>query len=667
MTELSTWCERVLHGTTLADKLCDPGRLTDERPGPVRLPPAEPGRPDTLALSAPDQRLPPPPSPAAVADPTVRADLLRRFAHHELQALELMAAVLLRFPDADPAWRRTLATTLRDEQRHLGLYLDRAAQLAPLEDAPGSRFFWDLLRDCDTPDRFVAGMSLTLEQANLDFLSSWRAHLSALDDPATVAVLDEVYRDEVRHVRHGVTWLTAWSDPEEDLFDAWTRRLEPPLSARRGRGPTFDPVGRERAGLPAAFVTRVRAAGASKGRHPRLCWFAPWVEQEHALPGYTPPKRLLELASDLAPTVAALCGEDDVLLVPRAQDPAFVADLAARGWPVPERVQGGLDAVRGRTFRGLMPWGTSATTASRTASLQVQQERAFHADTARLARKDTAAVVLGSLADDPALDLEAGVVCTTVADVEAARGRWARSVVKVPWDAAGRGLHHGDPDVARLLARHGALVVEPWRDRVLDLSLQARITDQGVRDVRLARFLTGPGGDFRGVVVGDWRRGLSSEILRFLTRDGREPRFVETAITAALHTALDRHPGHRGPIGVDALVARIDGELRLRPLVELNPRLTFGRVGLAVGDALLDRSRGGAWLHVSRRNLRSTDTFADLAARLHALAPPRGLPLREGALATTDPSRCTAVWTVLIAADSAEHAAGLLDRAIAGA
>ena len=27
----------------------------------------------------------------------------------------------------------------------------------------------------------------------------------------------------------------------------------------------------------------------------------------------------------------------------------------------------------------------------------------------------------------------------------------------------------------------------------------------------------------------------------------------------------------------------------------------------------------------------------------------------------------TAVWTVLIAADSAEHAAGLLDRAIAGA
>jgi len=666
--QLRAWSERVVHGATLADKLTPPGRLVDTEPGPSRPVPRTPARPPELATTPPGERpsLPALPGPGALEDPAARAALLRRFAHHELQALELMGAMLLRFPDADPDWRRGLAATMRDEQRHLTAYLDRAAQLDPhAAPLPGSRFFWDLLADTSSPDRFVAGMALTLEQANLDFLSAWRTRLDAVGDADTVAVLDEVYRDEVRHVRHGVTWLSAWAEPDQDLFTAWTQRLQPPLTPRRGRGPHFDLEGRRRAGLPESFITRVRAAGASKGRTPRLVWFAPQVEEEHRLPGYTPPRALRQLTADLAPTLAALCGEDDVLALPRTQDPSFVAGLAARGWPVPQQIalpdESALSELSG-PFRALSPWGWSATRARRTASLSPQRAPAWHPDTAALARKDLAARVLGALPQDPRLDLQAGLICRTLDQVHEARARWERTVVKLPWSAAGRGLLH-DPtprSLERALEAHGTVIVEPWRERVLDLSLQARITDQGVQDAQIVRFLTSSTGGFRGVAGGAWRRGLPREILRFLSGDGKDPRFVHDRLVHALQAALEHAPGHRGPVGVDALVARIDGELRLRPLVELNPRHTFGRVGRAVGQHLLARGRAGAWLHLTRAELPSGWSFAELAAWLAQHAPARGTPLIHGALPTTDPARCVRVWTVLLAGDTVEQAISLL-------
>lgn len=642
--QLHAWAERLVFGTTLDDKLARLERWTDGPHAAVAVPEA-PGRPAELAFHRGATRHPLP-SPAHLHRPGVTAQVLHHFANHELLALELMALTLLRFPDSDAEFRRTLVSTIRDEQRHLDLYLKRMSdEGVALGDQPLSAFFWDCLADSPDPTHFIAGMALTLEQANLDFLTWWREGFDAVGDADTVAILDQVHRDEVRHVRHGARWLRSWTPPEIDLYTGWTRRLRPPLTPRRGRGKAFDAQGRRRAGLDEAFIDQVRTAAHSKGRPPRVFWFNPWVESAHGRRSFEPPDVARQIAADLAPTLAILASEDDVVLVGVPPSTAHLAGLGERGWPLPELVTGADPTdLSDRPISAMHPWGRSDETV------------------AGLAGKDRAAAVLATLGATPGLDVEAGRICRDLPAFYEALDRWSTPVIKARWSTAGRGLLRARGPltqaetgrVKRWLDTQGCVVVEPWRERILDLSLQAEVTDAGLKRITLVRFLTDPRGGFRGVSLGPWQRGQPEAVRRFLTDDGHDPRFVLRQLTHALRTALQTAPDYRGPIGIDALVASIDGELRLRPLVEINPRLTFGRVGDAIGRKLLARGRRGAWLHLSQKDCRNAgfDDFEAWAAALRRDHPPQGAPLTGGVLPITDPTTARRVWTVLVAGEA---------------
>ncbi|MFK7931474.1 MAG: DUF455 family protein [Myxococcota bacterium] len=644
--QLQEWANTLVFGNTIAQKLLDPGRTEDAQPGAAIAVPTKPGRPPSLPLRRDENRTRLP-SVHALADPLDRAKVLHHFANHELLAIELMALMLLRFPDADPAFRKTLAVTIVDEQRHLSLYVDRIEALGgALGGHPVSAFFWDCLAQSPTVEHFVAGMSLTLEQANLDFLTHWTQGFEQVGDDDTVTVLNQVHRDEVRHVRHGVKWLGAWA-PEESLFDAWSSRLRPPLTTRRGRGPTFDRSGRARAGLDESFVRRVRITAHSRGRPPRLFWFNPQIEMQHA--GEPQPSIVSTIAADLAPTLAVLAGEDDVLYVPRLPSPATRRALSDRGWPLPELREGAeptTNALSGPSVS--VPWGQSTEAA------------------ARLAGKDRAAQVLRSLefGEDPRIDTVGGVFCTDFDQVMTACGQWDPVVIKARWSTAGRGLVRPPLDasrqglVRRWLAAQGGVVVEPWRQRVIDLSLQATVTDEGLRNVELVRFFTDPRGRFQGVALGAVHRGLSTDIRRFLSNDGKDGRFVLRTLKQALTVAVRTEPQFRGPIGIDAFIAQSGDTFQLRPLVEINPRTTFGRVGHRVGLRMLAPNQSGAWLHVPKSALRRLgfSTFSALHTHLLQAHPPSGHPLTSGIVATTDPNTAQQVWTVLVAGNTADEA-----------
>ena len=96
--------------------------------------------------------------------------LLHFFANHELLATELMALVLLKFPDAPAAFRKGVFETLKDEQEHTRLYMERMKSCGiSLGDFPVSGYFWRCVAPMEHPIDYVAGLCLTFEQANLDF------------------------------------------------------------------------------------------------------------------------------------------------------------------------------------------------------------------------------------------------------------------------------------------------------------------------------------------------------------------------------------------------------------------------------------------------------------------------------------------------------------------
>lgn len=132
--------------------------------------------------------------------------------------------------------------------------------------------------------------------------------------------------------------------------------------------------------------------------------------------------------------------------------------------------------------------------------------------------------------------------------------------------------------LGRLMARGGALVVEPWRRRVLDLGQPGVVESDGsVTLLPPHRLLVDDGGGFAGIAIGD-----DPEVTAHAERLARAGRAAGEAIAAR---------GHRGEFVVDAFV-HAGG---LRAIVEINARLTFGHVARAWAAQL-----GAGALHLGR-------------------------------------------------------------------
>ena len=164
--------------------------------------------------------------------------LLHCFANHELLATELMALVLLRFPQAPPAFRRAVLQTLKDEQEHTRWYPARMRQCGvQFGEQPVSGYFWRAISAMETPLDYAAGLSLTFEQANLDFARFYSRGFAQAGDQESAKLLQRIYQDEIGHVACGLKWFRKWKDPSEDDWQAFQRRLKFPYHRNERKAP----------------------------------------------------------------------------------------------------------------------------------------------------------------------------------------------------------------------------------------------------------------------------------------------------------------------------------------------------------------------------------------------------------------------------------------------
>ncbi|HRC56143.1 MAG TPA: DUF455 family protein [Kofleriaceae bacterium] len=257
---IRAYAEQVIRGDTLADKLRPPPDLVELGDRELPLIFHAPGRPRELPI-VPGRagRVPP---IVGMRDRGQRIRILHALANHELQAVELFAWALLAFPQAPEAFRRGLVAILADEQRHLGLYLDRLrAHGAAFGDHPVTGHFWNKLEHYRTPLRFCCAMGLTFENANLDFALEYAQAARAAGDPATAEVLQTVHDEEISHVRFGWVWMRKLGGQEEP-WQTYVSHLEWPLSPSRARGKTFAAEARRRAGIDEDFIAKLEAAPA---------------------------------------------------------------------------------------------------------------------------------------------------------------------------------------------------------------------------------------------------------------------------------------------------------------------------------------------------------------------------------------------------------------------
>ncbi len=220
--------------------------------------PHKPGRSGRISFSSERMKFP---KAVHLNENDMKAMALHSFANHELLAIEMMAAALLVYPHSSEEhlrFKRGIFSALRDEQKHLSLYIGRLNELGyEFGDFPLNDFFWRQMEKLKTPAQYTAMMSLTFEAANLDFAQHYAEIFRNFGDHTTASILDTVLEDEITHVAFGAYWMKKWR-ADKTLWEYYLQSLPWPLTPARSRGIGFDPVLHERAMNDAQFMEELK-------------------------------------------------------------------------------------------------------------------------------------------------------------------------------------------------------------------------------------------------------------------------------------------------------------------------------------------------------------------------------------------------------------------------
>jgi uncharacterized ferritin-like protein (DUF455 family) len=246
---------QILEGQDLSSKLISLEEIDWENFSSYQIPEL-PGRNEKLKFS--EKRIK---FPKNFSLDEAKGKALHFFANHELLAIEMMAAALLFFPhqnEEDLKLKKAIAKTLKEEQKHFTLYLNRMREFGiDFGDLPLNDFFWRQMFSIKTKEEYLAMMALTFEMANLDFAKYYQDLFIQVDDHKTAKVLEIVLNDEITHVSLGMTYLNR-SKGDKSLWNYYQSLLPAPLTPARSRGMIMNEDARIKAGVDQDFMNEAR-------------------------------------------------------------------------------------------------------------------------------------------------------------------------------------------------------------------------------------------------------------------------------------------------------------------------------------------------------------------------------------------------------------------------
>ena len=171
--------------------------------------------------------------------------------------------------------------------------------------------------------------------------------------------------------------------------------------------------------------------------------------------------------------------------------------------------------------------------------------------------------------------------------------------------------------VEKLILENRYISLEPWHERIIDLAVNFEVSpDGGVRHLRGHTLLNSRDGTFLGISISPaksgrppgppepWREGLENQANK-------------------LASAL-RNIGYFGPVGMDAYVWKSPEGPKLRPMVDVNARLSMAMQAHGLARRLPDRHVRWEWMNPKK--LHPEASYAELEKRLapHAFDPASG-------------------------------------------
>ncbi len=340
-------------------------------------------------------------------------------------------------------------------------------------------------------------------------------------------------------------------------------------------------------------------------------------EHELADARYQPPAKLGRLNADLATSWLAIAEDGDYLWCPEMIDPAFFALAAAQGLPQVVPVSHWADVPAGVE---LTPWGWT----ERLAALAKTRGWNSAVPPIPLVRELNSRQFSFSLETEWRCGLPGATAITRFDQLEAAlrlaQEFSARMVIKANWGMSARErifltdrVSAADEAwIRKRLAQQGAVIIEPWVERIEEVGLQIDIPQHDApRLVGITPLVCNDAGQYQG----SWFTEPPNPGSDFHER--WQPA-AETALCAA-QSMQDR--GYFGPLGVDTIRYRSpDGTIQLRPLQDINARWTMGRLSLGWRKLLFSET-SGFWRHFTVNDPSPSQFPGDSSGREIQVSP----------------------------------------------
>ncbi len=287
---------------------------------------------------------------------------------------------------------------------------------------------------------------------------------------------------------------------------------------------------------------------------------------------YTPPKRPLQMAQDLAslPRWYAQEGEKtEWITLDQLQKEASFKGYRLVPWGWNSSL---IQQARGAGFEeGFLP------SEEQMVCLRKLSNRATAVEILKILRRELTGPLCGKSRS-----------CRTLQEVEEFHSSCRATILKAPWSCNGRGImsityDRMTPQTARwaegVIRSQGSVVAEELQQKICDFAMEFYADGTGaVSFAGYSRFET----DSRGGYVGNILT-TDEKIVQSLTR--WIPRDLLHTVRNSLEQLLSKllaPTGYRGYLGIDMLVAHFDSGVafRLLPCVEMNLRMNMGMVAL---------------------------------------------------------------------------------------
>jgi hypothetical protein len=214
-------------------------------------------------------------------------------------------------------------------------------------------------------------------------------------------------------------------------------------------------------------------------------------------------------------------------------------------------------------------------------------------------------------------------------------------VVKAPLSSSGRGVQIirrktlTQPNkewISGILKQQKYVVIEPWLDKLLDISFQFHVDSKtGLNYLGHTFFETNSNGRYQSTFIHPNEKGLIPDM-----EDSEREKIIRTTamkLKKVLQTS-DYNRFFEGFLGVDALIFRSGDRLKIQPCIEINCRMNMGILALSCEQQLHPLASG----KISTYYDKEAD-FSEFSEKMKKEFPPKLIDgkLYSGFFALTEP------------------------------